>query len=960
MKMSIVRLLFAAIALTTQLLSPIKGAEAFNENSSPHERILPGSSEVPLTAKTLRADRRLMDSRSGSPNSTRQAQRPQIAAATGGLYFEPNGGQTDAQVKFLARQIGRSVFLTEREVVISLTKNWNKQRFRPAPDRITPVSFSECLLERESNKTSEALLLAPESAVVRMSFVNGNTAPRPAGWKRVPGESNYFLNNDGTKATRHLAHYAGVAYENIYPGIDFTIHGNETGMIEYDFTVAPGSDPSVIAMHFSGVKQQQIGANGDLVLTTKLGQVRHRLPRVYQLDGDLTVSISARYVQDGRGNVRFAVGDYDKRKPLVIDPVITYAMHLGGLTGHDFARGVAMDAAGNAYVVGFTDSRDFPIAQARQSNLGGASDAFISKITPGGTIAYSTYLGGSGVDQATAVAVDAAGNAYLTGSAGSGSFPTTPGAFQPTYSGGPAFAAKISPDGATLLYSTFIGGSGNQLGWSIALGPNGTAYVAGYTNSKDFPTTPSAYRATRTTTDVEAFLVALSPDGSSLIYGTYFGGSNTDSAQGVAVDPAGDAVISGYTFSQDLPTTPGAFQQTFGGGGGDIFAAKFSPTGSLVYATYAGGSDYDFGDCVATDASGNAYLGGYTHSTDYPVTPGSLKATHAAGDYDAVVTKLDPTGTNLIYSTLLGGNFSTGPTGQGGPGSGTEEIFSIVIDQIGSAYLTGYTSSSDFPVTPDAVQLQKTSGTNPVDGFFLVLHPSGRSVVYGTYLGGIDDDTGYGVAITPDGGAVLAGATSSPEFATETPRPTGPPNAGAHDAFVLKIAGVPAVPSVVSRKTHGAAGTFDITLPVSGDPGIECRDGGANGDHQLVFTFPNPVTVNGTPQASVTAAKGGTVSSVLVNNEQVTVNLTGVGDGQTITVTLNNVNNGANTSVSMGLLLGDTTANKNVSNTDVASVKGQVAAPVDPSNFRTDVNANGIISNTDVSSTKAEVGTSLP
>ncbi|PYN67321.1 MAG: hypothetical protein DMD93_14815 [Candidatus Rokuibacteriota bacterium] len=418
---------------------------------------------------------------------------------------------------------------------------------------------------------------------------------------------------------------------------------------------------------------------------------------------------------EGARRVGFRVAAYDARRPLVIDPALFYSTYLGG-SDFDEGLGITVDAAGNAYVVGVTGSIDFPTTQgAFQTTLASSNgDAFVTKlnstgsglvystyltfsnnfpITPGAfqtspgplgnggsvfvtklnpmgsALIYSTYLGGFGFQEGLGIAVDAAGNAYVAGRTNSLNFPTTPGAFQPNFGGCPeltcfenAFVTKLNPTGSALVYSTYLGGTKNDEATGIALDAAGNAYVTGRTDSSDFPTSPGAYQTTFSgvlSVYGDAFVVKLDPTGSALIYSTYLGGSGEDGGAGIALDSSGNAYVVGATSSTDFPTTPGAFQTTFGGGEADVFVTKVNPLGSaLVYSTYLGGSDHDEGFGIAVDGlpSPNAYLTGAARSTDFPVIPGAIQPAFAGGTgFDVFVTKLDPTGSALIYSTYLGG-----------------------------------------------------------------------------------------------------------------------------------------------------------------------------------------------------------------------------------------------------------------------------------------------------------------
>src|SRR3989449_4869999 len=428
------------------------------------------------------------------------------------------------------------------------------------------------------------------TTVLRMRLVDANPAADISGLEELPGKSNYFIGNDPKKWRTSVPNYARVKYRDIYPGVDLVYYGNQRE-IEYDFLVAPGGDPKAIRLGMEGAKKAVIDAQGDLVLHTDDGDVRLQKPTVYQEVDGAKQAIAGHYVLRDERQAGFEIGSYDANKTLVIDPVL----------------------------------------------------------------AYSTYLGGSTIDQGFGIAVDSAGNAYVAGDTISTNFPTTPGAFQTTFGGpfccmGDAFVTKLNALGSGLVYSTYLGGGGNDQGNGIAVDSAGHAYVTGFTLSTNFPTTPGAFQ-TASGGGPDAFVTKLNALGSGLVYSTYLGGSGDDEGNGIAVDSAGNAYVTGLTFSfpasNNFPTTPGAFQTT--SFLGVPFVTKLNPTGSaLVYSTYLevfGGFFVDEGLGIAVDSVGNAYVTGETFTFNpFPTTPGAFQTTSGGGLQDAFVTKLNPTG----------------------------------------------------------------------------------------------------------------------------------------------------------------------------------------------------------------------------------------------------------------------------------------------------------------------------
>jgi hypothetical protein len=541
------------------------------------------------------------------------------------------------------------------------------------------------------------------NAVLRMKLVKANPAAKVTGEEELPGKSNYFIGNDAKKWRSNVPTYSKVKYEGIYSGIDLVYYGNQR-QLEYDFVVAPGADPRRIQFDVRGAKHVSRDKNGDLVIRMTDGEVHWRKPVVYQENDGKRIEIDGNYIIRRGQRGGFELAGYDSKRPLIIDPVL----------------------------------------------------------------GYSTYLGGNGTDSGNGIAVDSSGNAYITGSTESTNFPTTPGAFQTTCNGGSncatdgdAFVTKLNPAGSALVYSTFLGGSNTDVGLGIAVDSSGNAYVTGSTASADFPVTSSAFQ----TTPGGIFVTKLNPSGSALVYSTYLGAnSNTDTGQGIAVDGSGNAYITGGAGS-GFPTTSGAFQTTCGGGVycyyGDAFVTKFNASGSaLVYSTYLGGSFADIGHGIAVDSSGDAYVTGRTGSHDFPVTPGAFQTTcddgnNCVADGDAFVTEFNASGSALVYSTFLGGNsYDSG----GG----------IAVDSSGNAYVTGATSSGDFPVTAGAFQ---TTCGNPNcgisdDAFVTKFNPTGSALVYSSYLGGSNADTGQGIAVDSAGNAYVTGQTFSTNFPT--------------------------------------------------------------------------------------------------------------------------------------------------------------------------------------------------
>jgi hypothetical protein len=675
--------------------------------------------------------------------------RTRVSEAYGSLpiRFEANVGQTDKEVKFLARGGGHSLFLTQSEAVLKLRreKSWDA---------------------------------ADAQSLVRMKLLGADPAARMEGLGRLPGRSNYIIGRDASQWRRNVVSFAKVRYRSVYPGIDLIYYGNQR-QLEYDFVVAPGADPNTIRLGFDGADQIEIDAQGDLVLRTPQGEVRQRKPVAYQeVDGSRR-EITSRYALKDKQEVGFELGEYDRTRPLVIDPVIAYSTYLGG-SSDELTGSIAVDAAGNAYVIGLTWSLDFPTSNALQPNPGGNSeegDVFVAKFNPEGLLVYSTYLGGSSYDDGMGIAVDEDGNAYLTGRTQSPDFPTK-NALQPELAGGlfdeDFFITKLNPNGSALVYSTYLGGAtGQDLGFGLAVDNERNVYVAGVTASSDFPTLNPLQPAHAGFVDIVA--AKLKADGSALVYSTYLGGGDHEDLSGVAIDGYGCLYLAGWTFSNDFPMA-NPLKSTLADGDLDAFVTKISADGSaFIYSTYLGGDDQDRANDITVDAFGAAYVTGISFSTNFP-TVNPLQPV-LSGLNDAFVTKINSTGSALLYSTYLGG-------------TDIEEGSGIAIDRRNNIYVSGRTRSDDFP-TLDAAQPIPDSQDTPDNGFAAKLKADGSSLIYSTYLGGKDYDDVRRIAVDARGNAYVFGFTASDDLPT-TPgavqREYRDPSGGLFlDAFITKI-----------------------------------------------------------------------------------------------------------------------------------------------------------------------------
>jgi hypothetical protein len=696
----------------------------------------------------------------GAPAATKPVNENRLLDSYGKLplSFEPNQGQASAGVKFLSKGHGYTLLLTDNSAILAL-KNSSQ----------------------------------PDNSVVHMTLVGAAASPVVSGSEPLPGQANYLIGNNPQNWHTNIPTFSRVEYSNVYPGVNLVYYGNQQEL-EYDFVVKPGADPKTIALDFSG-SRISTDQNGDLLVAAGARSLRFHKPVVYQTNAQGTKHyIESRYAIAQHGSrVSFALGAYDRSQELVIDPILTYSTYIGAsLT--DVIKDVAIDAAGNAYVVGQTFSSNFPTTPgAFDTTCGGctvSSDDFVAKVNAAGSaLVYSTYLGGGNVDSALGVAVDSAGNAYVAGFTQSSDFPTTSSAFQPTFHGSQdATLTKLDATGSSLMYSTFFGGSKKEQALRVVLDGSANAYITGFTLSSNFPTSSGAFQTTYGggTSRGDAYVAKLNPAASgaaSLVWSTYLGGSTEDSGAALALDATGNVVVTGGTNSANFPVTSGVVQTTIAGAG-DAFVSKLNANGTaLIYSTYLGGTVGDEGFGVALDGSNNAYVTGGTDSTNFPATAGALQTNYGGNNApincnfsffthcgDGFVAKLNSTASTLNYATYLGGN-------------GSDFTDAIRVDANGDAYVTGGTNSTNFPT----VNSLQTSFLGVTDVIVSELNPNGSSLLFSTYLGGRSGDGGSALTLDSTGNIFVIGYTESPDFPLQNPI-QGTYGGGKDDGFIAKIA----------------------------------------------------------------------------------------------------------------------------------------------------------------------------
>jgi hypothetical protein len=728
-----------------------------------------------LLAAPLMLSRRAPSPPAADSGATRQAPREQALETYGRipLSFEANRGQAEGSVDFLARGAGYTLFLKPAEATLVLSRG---QAGAPSQGRVPERDREVAPLAPGEGDAASAMSAAPPK-VLRMSVVGADASAAAEGGEELAGKVNYLVGDDPAGWRTQVSTFGRVRYREVYPGIDLIYYGNQR-QLEYDFHVAPGADARAVSLRFDGADKMEVDAGGDLLLTLGESVVRQPKPFVYQEVAGARRAVEGGYALGADGRVGFSVGEYDASLPLVIDPVLVYSTYLGG-SGGDQGLHIALDSSNNAYISGFTVSTNFPTANPVQAANASFQDAFVTKLNAAGSaLVYSTYLGGEGNEQARGLAVDSAGSAYVTGFTNSPNFPTA-NAFDASIGGNgdDAFVTKLNPAGNALVYSTFLGGDDSaEFGQAITVDSAGNAYVTGNTFSNDFPTV-NPIQSAEGGGSTDAFLSKLNAAGNALVYSTYLGGDGNDSGEGIKVDSAGNAYLGGDTASTNFPTASPI--QAAHAGDGDIFVAKVVPAGNaFVYSTYLGGSLRDACEDLAIDSAGNAYVTGDTESNNFP-TANAFQSANGGTVLlqDAFVTKINAAGNALVFSTYLGGTggeigfgitvdsagnvYVAGATGSnttfptanaiqcaraGGidvfaskfNAAGSALIYStylggaqgdqgrgVAIDSAGNAYIAGFTSSTDFP-TVNAFQ-STFGGETPPFGDALVFKLSDAS-----------------------------------------------------------------------------------------------------------------------------------------------------------------------------------------------------------------------------------------
>ena len=726
------------------------------------------------------------------------------------LAFEPNVGQVDGEVQFLSRGSGYQLFLTQTEAVMVLDSeatDVGAKRFElqppsaelpvPGPVPKAPEDWRSPGPGGDATVPLASSVGFPVSHVLRMRLVGADPSPSVRGDVKLPGQVNYFLGNDPSQWRTNVSTFAKVGYREVYPGIDLVYYGNE-GRLEYDFVLAPGADPNLIALNFEGADQVELDAQGNLIAWVAGQAVRWQRPVVYQEFAGKRHEVAgsyhlnrgfASYATDATQQIGFQLAAYDRSQPLVIDPVLIYSTYLGGSGGesdNDQPGAMATDTNGNAYVVGYTRSLDFPTRNALQPARQGLSDAFVTKLNPAGEPLFSTYLGGTEYEFANGLAVDAQGNAFVVGRTSSTNFPL----LNPTQNAFSAiFLTMLNPDGSAISFSTYLGGTKGETASAIALDPSGNIYVGGSTDSADFPVHKALQPQRSRGSYSDGFVTKFEAGGKSIIYSTYYGGSGFDGIVSIAADADGHAYISGGTSSSDL-WVKNANQPFYAGGLGDFFYARILPDGSdLVYASYFGGAGPEGTPSpkLALGPGGSLWLvGRCSWESTGLATPNAFQ-TDISSDTPSLLARFNAADGYLEAASYLNGTTAT----------------SIAIEPTGDVWIGSYSFYANLPLV-DPLQPRSRGD---FEGFVSKFSSDCSSLLFSTYFGGAGRDEVASLALDPDGNVLVLGGTKSTKLPVVNPLQAS--LRGTDDAFVAKISFAHVL------KVSRVAETLNLTWPTN-------------------------------------------------------------------------------------------------------------------------------------------------
>ncbi len=658
------------------------------------------------------------------------------------LVFTKNMGQWDEAVKFRTSARGAVVWICKDKVVFQFLRKVDNSSFEVQDDYLSDSDPKGRIAHQKDSV---------EQLAITANFVGANPDVAVIGEGLLEYKCNYFIGNDPSKWRTDVPNFETVTLKEIYPGMNLRLSSDQEQQLAYEFVLSEEETHSVFKIAYDGISKESTDHEGRTHLSTEWGDVL--APFATLIDRDTSSIPESRQVT--RSQTRLAAANASAGSPGEGQVVLSFCTYLGG-NGEDTPNGLAVDPNGGVYVIGVTLSNNFPLKDPFQTTTHeDYGQAFVTKLAPtGDQLEYSTYLGGESGEEGYGIAVDNSGSAYVTGVTGSTDFPLV-NAFDGSLGGSDdAFVTKLSPSGNVLLYSTYLGGSDHEWGFSIAVGESACATVVGHTSSVDFPVQNAFDESFNgPISSFDAFVTRLSIDGTSLLYSTFLGGFLDEKCVDIALDRSECAYVTGPTRSFDFPTY-NPFQANMNSGR-QAFVTKLSPTGNaLIFSTFLGGTEHGSGTGIAVDSFGCSYVTGWTRSIDFP-TLSAYDASFNGGQFegDVFVTKLSPLGNTLEYSTYLGGEWDDAGAG-------------IAVDNAGCAYVTGWTGSSAFPIRGAYGSGHKLGRT---DAFVTKLSPSGNALEFSSYLGGTEDETAFEIVLDSANYAILTGRTWSDDFPTESP-----------------------------------------------------------------------------------------------------------------------------------------------------------------------------------------------